>query len=141
MRVFLTVIFFRLGTYAYVDMSSGTLGSLALMESVPINPPPPVHGDPHSPHHNSCYVSVNIAKKIRAITRKNVYMFYSNTRILYQVTFFYHKFGPHSGSLGLYLREEKFDSPRNSYRLWWSYGNKGDMWLRQVVVLPNITER
>lgn len=46
------------GTYAYVDMSTGTLGSLALMESVPINPPPPVHGDPHSPHYNSCYVSV-----------------------------------------------------------------------------------
>ncbi|XKL67743.1 hypothetical protein PGB90_003234 [Kerria lacca] len=100
------------GTYAYVDMSTGTLGSLALMESVPINPPPPVHSDIHSPHYNSCYV-----------------------------TFFYHKFGPHSGSLGLYIREEKLDSPRNSQRLWWSYGNKGDTWLRQVVVLPNITER
>ncbi|XP_065200377.1 leukocyte tyrosine kinase receptor-like isoform X2 [Planococcus citri] len=100
------------GTYAYVDMSYGTLGSLALMESVPINPPPPVHGDSHSPHYNSCYVS-----------------------------FFYHKFGPHSGSLALYLREDKYDTPRSSFRLWWSYGNKGDNWLRQVVILPNITER
>ncbi|XP_050527207.1 tyrosine-protein kinase receptor-like [Daktulosphaira vitifoliae] len=100
----------RSGTYAYVDMSGPThLGSAARMESVHFHPPPPFISDPESKYYNSCYIS-----------------------------FFYHKYGSHSGSLGLYLVETHGEIDRMR-RLWWSFGNYGNTWLRTVVYLRNIT--
>ncbi|VVC36872.1 Hypothetical protein CINCED_3A007654 [Cinara cedri] len=100
------------GTFAYVDMSGPAyLGSAARMESVHFHPPPPCSSDPESKYYNSCYIS-----------------------------FFYHKYGSHSGSLGLYVVETHGDSDRMR-RLWWSFGNFGNTWLRAVVYLENITSK
>ncbi|XP_050426861.1 tyrosine-protein kinase receptor-like [Adelges cooleyi] len=100
----------RSGTYAYVDMSGPAhLGSAARMESAHFHPPPPYCSNPESKYYNSCYIS-----------------------------FFYHKFGSHSGSLGLYLVETHGEVDRMQ-RLWWSFGNYGNTWLRTVVYLKNIT--
>ncbi|CAB0001299.1 unnamed protein product, partial [Nesidiocoris tenuis] len=53
-----------------------------------------------------------------------------------QISFFYHKYGPHSGSLGLFLIELKSDT-NDTIKLWWSYGTKESSWQKHVVTLPN----
>ncbi|CAI6355297.1 unnamed protein product [Macrosiphum euphorbiae] len=54
------------------------------------------------------------------------------------ISFFYHKYGSHSGTLGLYLVEAHGEVDRVR-RLWWSFGTYGNTWLRTVVYLVNIT--
>ncbi|KAF6214835.1 hypothetical protein GE061_009578 [Apolygus lucorum] len=101
------------GMYIYVDMT-GTykMGTASELESPILNPPPKYHSNISSPYYNSCIVS-----------------------------FFYHKFGPHSGSLGLFLVELQREA-NNTQKVWWGYGTKTDKWLRTVVRLPhNITGR
>ncbi|XP_025192296.1 ALK tyrosine kinase receptor-like isoform X2 [Melanaphis sacchari] len=100
----------RTGTYAYVDMSgSSYLGATARMDSIHFHPPPTYCSDTESKYYNSCYIS-----------------------------FFYHKYGSHSGTLGLYLVEAHGEVDRVR-RLWWSFGTYGNTWLRTVVYLVNIT--
>ncbi|KAK6622943.1 hypothetical protein RUM43_008795 [Polyplax serrata] len=101
------------GKFLYVNMStirSTKLGSSAILESSLINPPPRYHARPNSTYYKSCFVR-----------------------------FFYHQYGAHTGSLGLFLCEMDPVAER-SIRLWFTYGNKGDTWQRQVVPIPtNIT--
>uniref|UniRef100_T1H974 Tyrosine-protein kinase receptor n=1 Tax=Rhodnius prolixus TaxID=13249 RepID=T1H974_RHOPR len=101
------------GMYVYVDMSGKQvdMGTASVLESPIINPPPRYHSNSSSPYHNSCFI-----------------------------TFYYHKYGPHSGSLGLFLVELQRIT-NISTKLWWSYGDKGNKWLRQVITLPNITNQ
>ncbi|XP_024082782.1 leukocyte tyrosine kinase receptor isoform X3 [Cimex lectularius] len=100
------------GYYMYVDMSGRKydMGTPSELESPIFDPPPTCHNNNSSPYYNSCYIS-----------------------------FFYHKYGPHSGSLGLFLVE--LQRTNITSKLWWSYGDKGNKWIRQVVRLPNITHR
>ncbi|KAK9510514.1 hypothetical protein O3M35_005284 [Rhynocoris fuscipes] len=97
------------GMYIYVDMSVKRLdmGTASVLESPIIYPPPRYHSNVSSPYFNSCII-----------------------------TFHYHKYGPHMGSLGLFLVELQMNTNISS-KLWWSYGNKGNKWIRQVVTLPN----
>ncbi|KAG7206284.1 hypothetical protein KM043_003665 [Ampulex compressa] len=100
------------GTYAYVNMSKrADYGSRGTIESPVYNPTPPYSSDPKSRYHQSC-----------------------------QVRFFYHQYGVHSGSLGLYLVQIK---PHQNYSepLWWSYGDRKDVWYNQAISLPDIRYR
>ncbi|XP_076635362.1 anaplastic lymphoma kinase isoform X1 [Colletes latitarsis] len=100
------------GTYAYVNMSKKIVyGSRATIESPLYNPTPPYSSDPKSRYHRSC-----------------------------QVRFFVHQYGVHSGALGLYLVQVK-PHQNLSERLWWSFGNKNDIWHNQAVALPDIKYR
>ncbi|KAK1117952.1 hypothetical protein K0M31_015619 [Melipona bicolor] len=102
------------GTYAYVSMSTRVeYGSRGTIESPTYNPTPPYNGDPKSPYHQSC-----------------------------QVRFFYHEYGAHSGSLGLYLILIK-PHQHHYEQLWWTYlhGDKSDVWYNQAVPLPDIKYR
>ncbi|XP_029176509.1 ALK tyrosine kinase receptor-like isoform X2 [Nylanderia fulva] len=108
------------GTYAYVNMASKNIhgmnnkyGNRGTIESPLYNPTPPYSNNSTSPYHRSC-----------------------------QIRFFYHKYGPHTASLGLYLVEIK-PNGNHTIRLWWSPYNskKSDMWYKEAVALPNITFR
>ncbi|XP_076300861.1 anaplastic lymphoma kinase isoform X1 [Lasioglossum baleicum] len=100
------------GTYAYVNVSKALrLGSSATIESPIFNPTPPYSSDKDSPYYKSC-----------------------------QARFFYHQYGTHSGSLALYLVQMK-PYQNHSEDLWWSYGDQGDTWFNQVVVLPDVRHR
>ncbi|XP_033330553.2 anaplastic lymphoma kinase isoform X2 [Megalopta genalis] len=100
------------GTYAYVNVSKALgLGSSGTIESPLYNPTPLYSSDKKSPYYRSC-----------------------------QVRFFYHQFGRHSGSLGLYLVQKK-PHQKHSDVLWWSYGDKGDVWYSQAIALPDIRYR
>lgn len=108
----LTCVFLRTGVYLYVNMSAAasSLGMSAILESTVINPPPRYHARPNSTYYKSCFVR-----------------------------FFYHQFGPHSGSLGLFLIEMD-PVGEKSVRLFYTFGDKGDVWHRQVIPIPtNIT--
>ncbi|XP_034934100.1 leukocyte tyrosine kinase receptor isoform X2 [Chelonus insularis] len=100
------------GTYAFVNSSRAHgLGESATLNSPIFNPTPPYSADSESPYFQSC-----------------------------QVRFFFHQYGKYSGSLGLYLIEMK---PHQNYsrRLWWSYGDRNDIWYNQVVALPDTRYR
>ncbi|XP_078052989.1 anaplastic lymphoma kinase isoform X3 [Augochlora pura] len=100
------------GTYAYVNVSKALgLGSSGTIESPLFNPTPLYSSDKKSPYYRSC-----------------------------QVRFFYHQFGRHSGSLGLYLVQKK-PHQKLSDVLWWSYGDKGDIWYSHAVALPDVRYR
>ncbi|KAL1124321.1 hypothetical protein AAG570_002089, partial [Ranatra chinensis] len=101
------------GMYLYVDMTGKQLdmGTASDLESPIIDCPPPYHSNVSSPYYNSCYI-----------------------------TFHYHKHGPHSGSLGLFLIEMQRNTNVTT-KVWWSFGTKGNKWFRQVVRLPNITAK
>ncbi|XP_011304808.1 ALK tyrosine kinase receptor isoform X2 [Fopius arisanus] len=100
------------GTYAFVNSSRGNgLGDRATLNSPVFNPTPPYSSDPDSPYEHSC-----------------------------QMRFFFHQYGTFSGSLGLYLIQMK-PHQNQSQRLWWSYGDRSDIWYNQVVALPNIRYR
>ncbi|XP_066909596.1 tyrosine-protein kinase receptor-like [Halyomorpha halys] len=101
------------GMYIYVEMSGKHyhMGTVANLESPIINPPPRYHNNISSPYYNSCYIS-----------------------------FYYHKHGTASGSLGLFLIELQENANRTN-KIWWSYGEKGNKWQRQVIRLPRITNR
>ncbi|XP_076675839.1 anaplastic lymphoma kinase isoform X2 [Andrena cerasifolii] len=100
------------GIYAYVNMSKKVdYGSRATIESPLYNPTPLYSSDPKSRYHQSC-----------------------------QVRFFYHQYGAHSGSLALYLVQMK-PHQNHSESLWWSYGDRSDVWYDQAVALPDIRYR
>ncbi|XP_015594749.1 ALK tyrosine kinase receptor isoform X1 [Cephus cinctus] len=100
------------GTYAFVDMSRrAEYGSRATIESPVFNPTPPYNSDRTSPYYQSC-----------------------------QVRFFYHQYGVHQGSLGLYLVQIK-PHQNQSERLWWNYGDRSDVWYNQAVILPDTRYR
>ncbi|KAL6257987.1 hypothetical protein P5V15_011582 [Pogonomyrmex californicus] len=103
------------GTYAYVNMASkkaGVMyGSRGTISSPVYNPTPPYSSNPKSEYYQSC-----------------------------QIRFFYHKFGAHIGSLGIYLVQVK-PYGNHSERLWWSFGAKNDVWYGEAVPLPNIRYR
>ncbi|KAL6421509.1 hypothetical protein ACFW04_014280 [Cataglyphis niger] len=103
------------GTYAFVNMASKSqhvgYGSRATIESPLYNPTPPYSSDPKSPYHQSC-----------------------------QIRFFYHKYGIHSGSLGLYLVQVK-PYGNQTIRLWWSFKTNSDVWNNEAVALPDIRYR
>ncbi|XP_019886426.2 ALK tyrosine kinase receptor isoform X2 [Ooceraea biroi] len=110
----------KTGIYAFVNMAQKSAsganvayGSRATLESPLYNPTPPYSSDPMSPYFHSC-----------------------------QIRFYYHKYGTHAGSLGLYLVQVK---PYGNYtdRIWWSYGDKlnADIWIKEVVALPEVKYR
>ncbi|XP_076236265.1 anaplastic lymphoma kinase isoform X2 [Calliopsis andreniformis] len=100
------------GTYAYVNMSKRVdYGSRGTIESPLYNPTPPYSSDPESPYYKSC-----------------------------QVRFFFHQYGAHSGSLGLYLVQVN-PHQNHSKALWWSYGDMSDIWYNQAIPLPDIRYR
>ncbi|XP_063995101.1 leukocyte tyrosine kinase receptor isoform X2 [Diachasmimorpha longicaudata] len=97
------------GTYAFVNSSRGNgLGDRATLNSPIFNPTPPYSSDPKSPYYQSC-----------------------------QVRFFFHQYGAFSGSLGLYLVQMK-PHQNQSHRLWWSYGDRSDIWYNHALALPEI---
>ncbi|XP_071450132.1 tyrosine-protein kinase receptor-like [Hetaerina americana] len=104
------------GYYAFVSMSSGSgalLSSEATLESIHFHTPPPYVYNASSPYHRSC-----------------------------QVRFYYHQFGPHSGSLGLFLVELRPPpEEKKTSQLWWSFGDQGDSWHRGTVDLVNVSSR
>ncbi|XP_046399789.1 ALK tyrosine kinase receptor-like isoform X2 [Ischnura elegans] len=102
------------GCYAFVSMSSAApLSSEATLESVTFYSPPPYVRNASSPYHKSC-----------------------------QIRFYYHQFGPHSGSLGLFLVElNPPHGEKKTTQLWWSFGDQGDSWHRGTVPLVNVSSR
>ncbi|XP_076176518.1 anaplastic lymphoma kinase isoform X2 [Ptiloglossa arizonensis] len=101
------------GTYTYVNMSKKVeYGSRGTIESPLYNPTPPYSSDPKSRYHRSC-----------------------------QVRFFFHQYGVHSSSLGLYLVQQIRPHQNHSERLWWSYGDRSDVWYDQAIALPAIKYR
>ncbi|XP_012522088.2 ALK tyrosine kinase receptor [Monomorium pharaonis] len=105
----------KTGTYAFVNMAGYSknvaYGSKGTITSPLYNPTPPYSSDPNSSYYRSC-----------------------------QVRFFYHKHGPHSASLGLFLVQVK-PYGNHTENLWWSYGANSDAWYGEAVVLPNIRYR
>ncbi|XP_053974206.1 ALK tyrosine kinase receptor isoform X2 [Hylaeus volcanicus] len=100
------------GTYAFVNMSKKSdYGSRGTIESPLYNPTPPYSSDVKSRYYRSC-----------------------------QVRFFFHQYGVHSGSLGLYLVQVR-PHQNHSESLWWSYGDKHDVWYNQAIALPEIKYR
>ncbi|XP_051176144.1 leukocyte tyrosine kinase receptor-like [Leptopilina boulardi] len=100
------------GTFAYVNMSKrADYGSRGTINSPLFNPTPPYSSDPTSPYFQTC-----------------------------QVRFFYHQYGAHSGSLGLYLVQVKKHQNQTD-RLWWTFGDQKDAWYNQAVALPDIRVR
>ncbi|XP_011256082.1 ALK tyrosine kinase receptor isoform X1 [Camponotus floridanus] len=106
------------GTYVYVNMATKNAfgmnieyGSRGTIESPLYNPTPPYSNDPKSLYYQSC-----------------------------QIRFFYHKYGTHSGALGLFLVEIK-PYGNSTTQLWWSYKINSDIWNYEVVALPDIRYR
>ncbi|XP_075168825.1 anaplastic lymphoma kinase [Haematobia irritans] len=85
--------------------------SNAIMISRTFNPPPSVHGDPHSPYRNSCVVR-----------------------------FYIHQYGKNPGSINLSVVEMQ-EKENITTTLWWSTKNQGEDWMRAEYILPNITSR
>ncbi|KAG8201799.1 hypothetical protein JTE90_027282 [Oedothorax gibbosus] len=100
------------GTYLVAKFPSGRqFGVETTFTSPWFNAPPYYHRNIHSQFYNSC-----------------------------QVRFFYHKFGNGMGELRVYsLEAEPAALNVKAVELWRSYGNKGNMWFKAVVNLPNIS--
>lgn len=58
----------------------------------------------------------------------------------FQIRFYLHKTGKHKSAIQLQVTELK-PSDNHSMELLWSYDDHGSKWVRQVVVLPNITHK
>ncbi|XP_018396574.1 PREDICTED: ALK tyrosine kinase receptor [Cyphomyrmex costatus] len=103
------------GTYAFVNMASKytqiLYGSRGTITSSLYNPTPPYSSNPKSPYYRSC-----------------------------QIRFFYHKYGPHAASLGLFLVLVK-PYGNHTENLWWSYGTDTDNWHKEAIALPDIKYR
>ncbi|XP_054281784.1 leukocyte tyrosine kinase receptor isoform X2 [Macrosteles quadrilineatus] len=98
------------GKYIYVEMSgSARLGAASLLVSPMFNPPPPVVFNVAGRHYNACSVS-----------------------------FYYHQYGAHSGSLTLMLKEQYNTQIKE---LWRSFGNQGNVWKRVIRPLPVVSQR
>jgi anaplastic lymphoma kinase len=101
------------GKYLYVNMlrEDASFASSATLKSVIFNPPPRVHGNSSSRFYNSC-----------------------------AIRFYLHQTGKHKSAMLLQVTELK---PTDNYStdILWSFSNYGDQWIRQVVILPNITHK
>ncbi|XP_063232393.1 leukocyte tyrosine kinase receptor [Bacillus rossius redtenbacheri] len=103
------------GRYLYVGMSvkGKQMGDGARMRSATFNPPPPCTSNSSSPYFNSCVVR-----------------------------FFSHQFGPHIGSLELFLvKEPSKHKEKRVTLLMRNFGNKGNRWNRHKYPLPQITHK
>uniref|UniRef100_A0AAR5P3V4 Tyrosine-protein kinase receptor n=1 Tax=Dendroctonus ponderosae TaxID=77166 RepID=A0AAR5P3V4_DENPD len=102
------------GSYLYVNMlhDPSFFGSQAILRSVTFNAPPGVTGDPSSRYYNTCAIRVYL-----------------------------HKTGKHKSGVEIQITELK--SKKNlTTSLFWSFmEDHGDQWMRQVFILPNITNR
>ncbi|XP_055534113.1 tyrosine-protein kinase receptor [Wyeomyia smithii] len=109
------------GYYMFVNMNQHAndsekktlvgLASNAIMNSVIFNPPPLVHSNVSSPYRNSCVVR-----------------------------FYVHQYGMNPGSINLSSVEIK-EKENVTTTLWWSSKNLGEDWVREDIVLPNITTK
>ncbi|KFB50191.1 AGAP012070-PA-like protein [Anopheles sinensis] len=87
------------------------LASNAIMNSVVFNPPPLVHSNASSPYRNSCVVR-----------------------------FYVHQYGMNPGSINLSSVEIR-EKENFTTTLWWSSKNLGEDWVREDIILPNITTK
>lgn len=55
-----------------------------------------------------------------------------------QVSFYYHQYGPHSGSITIMLKEQYKGHMKE---LWRSYGSQGNVWKRVIKRIPPISQR
>lgn len=111
----------RTGYFLFVNMNQHAndlekkantgFASIAVINSVVFNPPPPCHSNASSPYKNTC------------IGR-----------------FYVHKFGMNPGSFNISVVEMRAHENVTS-TLWWSSENIGDEWIRTEVVLPNLTSK
>ncbi|KAK9885852.1 hypothetical protein WA026_013730 [Henosepilachna vigintioctopunctata] len=101
------------GKYLFVNMLKDKVGfaSRARLRSMIFNPPPTVHGNVSSKYYNSC-----------------------------AIRFYLHQTGKHKSALSLHVTELK-PNYNESKDIFWSYFDHGDRWVRQVLILPNITHR
>ncbi|CAB3381252.1 Hypothetical predicted protein [Cloeon dipterum] len=101
------------GNYLFVDMSKVKhLGATAIVESDVFRAPPKYHSNIHSPYFNSC-----------------------------QIRFHFHMYGPHSGALALFLVDVQSHQRIHEAR-WYSYGDRGDKWIRGIYNLSlNVEKR
>lgn len=127
------------GTFAYVNMSKrADYGSRGTISSPLFNPTPPYSSDRTSPYFQSCQVSVFKTFCLRI--EFTFLSFLSLVKTFFKVRFFYHQYGAHSGSLGLYLVQVKKHQNQTD-RLWWTFGDQKDAWYNQAVALPDIRVR
>ncbi|XP_018579561.1 ALK tyrosine kinase receptor isoform X2 [Anoplophora glabripennis] len=101
------------GNYLYVSMlkKNADFASTAVLRSVDFNPPPRVHGNTSSRFYNSC-----------------------------AIRFYLHKTGKHKS--GILLQVTELTPAENiSKEILWSFHDHGDQWVRQDIILPNITHR
>ncbi|XP_050297012.1 tyrosine-protein kinase receptor isoform X2 [Anthonomus grandis grandis] len=102
------------GNYLYVNMlnEKSSFASQAVLRSVIFNPPPKVHGNSSSRYFNSC-----------------------------AIRFYLHKTGKHKSALLIQVNEIT-PTENKTTKIYWSYmEDHGDQWIREVYVLPNITNR
>ncbi|CAG9855575.1 unnamed protein product [Phyllotreta striolata] len=101
------------GKYLFVNMlaNNAKFATSATLRSVDFNPPPRVHGNSSSRYYNSC-----------------------------AIRFYLHKFGKHPSGCSLQVTELR-PSENVSTEIWWRYSLFEDQWIRQVIILPNITYR
>ncbi|CAG9837672.1 unnamed protein product [Diabrotica balteata] len=101
------------GKYLYVNMLADKtqFATSATLRSVDFNPPPRVHGNSSSRYYNSC-----------------------------AIRFYLHKTGKHKSAILLQITELR-PHENVSTEMLWSFNDHGDQWVRQVIILPNITYR
>uniref|UniRef100_A0A6P7FI40 Tyrosine-protein kinase receptor n=1 Tax=Diabrotica virgifera virgifera TaxID=50390 RepID=A0A6P7FI40_DIAVI len=101
------------GKYLYVNMLADKtqFATSATIRSVDFNPPPRVHGNSSSRYYNSC-----------------------------AIRFYLHKTGKHKSAILLQITELR-PHENVSTEMLWSFNDHGDQWVRQVIILPNITYR
>ncbi|KAE8752795.1 ALK Tyrosine-kinase receptor, partial [Frankliniella occidentalis] len=97
------------GMYLYAKSADEPMGSEALLDSAVFNPPPPCHRNATSRFKNSC-----------------------------EIRFFYHQFGPHSGSFAVTVYEFWPRNKKKSYQVFWNYGDKKSIWTQVLIILPHV---
>ncbi|KAG8255979.1 hypothetical protein J6590_079334 [Homalodisca vitripennis] len=128
------------GKYIYVEMSgSARLGAASILASPLFNPPPPVVSNISSRHYNACYIELVtgqlLRRRLRHTVRSRRHM---QVLAVCHVTFYYHQYGPHSGSLTLMLKEQYHAQIKE---LWRSFGDQGNVWKRVIRPLPPVSQR
>ncbi|XP_025832818.1 ALK tyrosine kinase receptor [Agrilus planipennis] len=101
------------GKYMYVNMGvdKAKFATIATLQSTIFNPPPRAHLNVSSNYYKSC-----------------------------MIRFYLHQYGSHKSGIDLSVVEIK-PKENVSTQLFWSYNNYGDIWVRKLFVLPNITHR
>jgi len=60
--------------------------------------------------------------------------------IVVQIRFHYYPWGPHNAGLALMLVEMQPHQNKTT-KLSWFYGSRGEKWIREEKILPNVTHR